>query len=547
MSDEWDNAKPAKPGKNIDRLPPHSVEAEQGVLGCLLLAPEDGFSECGERNLTGEWFYDLRHRTIWEVLHEMHEAVPPVAIDVITVQQTLRQRNELESIGGLAYLATLPDAVPSAANLAYYLEILWEQWLLRRTVALGTEMVARCYARTGEKGAPPIDVSALMDQIGRDALALGETVGGHADVGVKELVLQNVEQLEGYHRGTAQLTGLTTGLAYVDKVTGGLGGENGNFIVVAARPGMGKTSIGLDFLLHVALDAEWFTPLSLAEAERRGVDGQKIRLSKDGTTAFERQRGRPAAFFTLEMSPMRLVRRMLFQRSGADLHRFRTGFANGEDFARLSKASAEIALGPIRIDGTKRLTIDLLKARCRRLARQHGIKMFVLDYLQLMKTDRRRYRTPDRVAEMEEISGEIAALSCELDVPFFILAQLNRELEKAERKRAPQLSDIKNCGAIEQDADVVMMLWEPKLSETKQEQWDAAREQAFGKGEDWSQIVRRVNLLVEKNRDGATGDCELLFHKKNTHFQDYNEWLKRHGLKALAKGERGDKDEGGML
>jgi len=274
-------------------------------------------------------------------------------------------------------------------------------------------------------------------------------------------------------------------------------------------------------------------------------DGRFVQ-SKDGTVWFEKHRGRPAAFFTLEMSPVRLVRRALFQRSGADLQRFRTGFALASDFEKLHKASTEIGLGSIWVDGTKRLTIEMFKARCRRLVRQHGIKMFVLDYLQLVKTDRRRYRTPDRVAEMEEISAEIAALGCELDVPFFILAQLNRDLEKAERKRRPQLSDIKNCGAVEQDADVVMMLYEPKLEGEKEEEWEAIKQAKFkdSKGEmDWSQVPRRVNLLVEKNRDGSTGDCELLFHRASTHFEDFNEWKKAQGWKAPAKGERKAKTE----
>ncbi len=527
------------------RLPPHSDEAEQGTLGCVLLSPQDALSEAEERGVTDAWFYDLRNRLLWATLTAMN--AEGKGIDLITVQQRLRDQGQLNDCGGLAYLAGLPDLVPSAANLGYYIEILSDQWMLRRVLGIGTNIVAQVCAEP-EKG-HPLDVRLLVDKFERDVLALSEAGAVAAETHVKPLVIENVNRFEEYHRGSAQMTGLTTGIEYLDKLTGGLGDENGNFIVLAARPGMGKTSLGLDLALHVALDSEWFTPVPLEEARKRGIDGETLRLSKDESMAWEQHRGRPTAFFTLEMSPVRLARRMLFQRSGADLQRFRTGYANGEDFERMTKAALEIQLGPVWIDGTKRLTIDMLKARCRRLVRQRGIKMFVLDYLQLMKSDRRRYRTPDRVAEMEEISAEIAGLGCELNVPFIILAQLNRDMEKAERKRRPQLSDIKNCGAVEQDADVVMMLYEPKLDGEKDEQWDAARTQMYGANqEDWSKAPRRINCLVEKNRDGMTGDCELLFHRSNTHFEDYNEWLKRNGIKAPAMGERKrDGEAEGML
>lgn len=528
-----------------DRLPPHSPESEQGVLGCVFLSPHEVMSVCLEAGVKADWFYDLRHQVIWACFAEMYDGGK--ALDVITVQQKLKDQQQLESVGGIAYLATLPDTVPSAANLSFYLKIVREKDVLRRMIRNCIDTVDRIYTHEGE-------IDPIIEEHQMRALALTEERGGSAEIHIKPLVLENINRLEDYHRGAAQTTGLLTGLPYVDKMTGGLGGENGNDIVVGARPGLGKTSLGLDFTCYAALDSVSYTALSLeALAQQLGdkvvnaalvgeqVLPEKFVFSKDRTTAFEKHKGIPTAFFTLEMSALRLVRRMMFQRSLSDLQRFRTGFAQGEDFVKLAGAAKELARAQIWIDPTKRLTIEMLKARVRRMFRQYGIRLFVLDYLQLMKSDRRHYKPADRVQEMEDISGEIAALGNELNVPILSLAQLNRDSEK-EPNRPPRLSDLKSAGAIEQDADVVMLLYRPtyKKDDPRAEFWDEARAKVFGgrNERDWSAAPQRVNLMVEKNRDGLTGPCELIFHRSSTHFEDYNEWLKRHGLKAPAAGEK---------
>jgi replicative DNA helicase len=544
-----------------DRLPPHSIEAEQGVLGCVFLAPQDCLSVCGEAGLVAKAFYDLRHQLIWDCLASLYDQGQ--AVDVITAQQWLKDRGGLEQVGGLAYLASLPNAQSSAHNLAAYLDIVREKARLRRLLVLCAYTTQQVYEWAG-------DSDGLFEGFQKEALALTEESAGHAELHVRGLVLENINRFETeYHRGSAQITGLTTGLAYLDKVTGGLGGENGNYICVAARPGTGKTSMALDFVLHAAQRHEWYSVAEMeavatlfeqageADAaallrkivrEQRLCEGvEQLALpegylwAKDKSVIFQRHRGLPCAFFSLEMTAVRLVRRMLFQQSGRDLQRFRTGFAQAGDFVKLGQAGQAIARAPIWVDDTSRLTVEMFKARCRRMVRQHGIRLFCLDYVQLMKSIRERHQRPDRVAELEEISGEIRALSKELNVPIILLGQLNRDVERGDRWRPPRSSDIKNCGAIEQDADVIMLLyrpgWDIKQDGEQYEAWLEQVQRVQPEGEDWSKRLRRINVLVDKNRDGMTGDCELVFNGSSTHFMDYGVWQKDHGLKELAKGE----------
>ena len=232
----------ADPSK-IDRLPPHSVEAEQGVLGCVLLSPNDCLGHCIEKFTSGpEVFYDLRHRTIFEALLEMYEHKG--AIDLITVQQALKDKQQLEAVGGLAYLASLPDAVPSAANLDYYLEIVREKFVLRRMIGTCTEVVSRAYEHQGE-------VDALLDEVERDIMRIsGDRVSTGAPT-MKELVHRAIHHIEMYHQRQGQLGGIATGFVDLDKMTDGLHG--GEMIVIAARPSMGKTSLAMNVAEHVAV------------------------------------------------------------------------------------------------------------------------------------------------------------------------------------------------------------------------------------------------------------------------------------------------------
>ena len=514
----------------VDRLPPHSVEAEQGVLGCILLSPADCLSECEARLLDAGHFYDLRHQQIYHAIVELFNASG--AVDLITVQQWLKDRNALEGVGGLAYLACLPDAVPSAANLDYYLQIVREKFVLRRMIGTCVEVVSRAYEHTGE-------IDALLDAFQRDALVLTEGVTEQRAETLRQLMPAVIDELEdGYHRGSAQIKGLTTGLSYLDKILCGFGGKHGNFQVMAARPGVGKSAWAMQVAEHVAMDHKWFTAAPEQEQEQE--------QEQDGKPKWIEHRGLPVGVFSLEMSAEELLRRMLFRRSGVDAQRFKTGFASKQDFDRLGRASQELHKAPIYIDDDDTLTIEALTARARLMVRQHGIKLFVVDYIQCLKVGAKRFR-PDRVQEMAEISSGLRSLGKTLGVPFIVLAQMNRDFAKEKGIRKPRLEDLRDCGAIEQDAHVVMFLYEDDSGgESAQEQFEAEVAQVFGterKG-DWSAMPRRMKILVAKNRHGMNNkDASVLFDGSCTRFYDYYDWKKQHGLKEPARGERSQEKE----
>ena len=449
---------PSNAGR-VDRLPPHSPEAEQGVLGCVLLSPNDCMGECVEKFKSGdEVFYDLRHQTIFTVLAEMYDRRE--AIDVITLQQRLKNQQLLEEVGGIAYLATLPDTVPSAANLRYYLDIVQEKYLLRKMIHTCTDVVSRVYDYEGE-------LDALMDEVERDILRISESrVQSHTST-IKDLVKKAISTIEDFHQRQGLLTGVGTGFADLDKMTSGLHG--GEMIVIAARPSMGKTSLAMNMAEHVAIE-------------------QRL----------------PVGVFSLEMTSESLVLRMLCSRSRVNLRNVREGFLAERDFPKLTGAAGKMASAPLFIDDSSGLSILQLRAKARRMAQQFGIKLFVIDYLQLLHSTARR--AENRQQEIADISNGIKSLAKELDVPIVVLSQLNREIER-EKGRPPRLSDLRESGAIEQDADVVGLLYKPK-SASDDEEGGGVEEDAVP-----------VNLLIAKQRNGPTGDVELTFLKSYTRFE----------------------------
>ncbi len=448
----------AAPAK-VDRLPPHSPEGEQGVLGCVLLSPNECMGECLTRSKSGaEVFYDLRHQTIFSTLAEMYDQRE--AIDVITLQQRLKDKQLLEQVGGIAYLSVLPDTVPSAANLSYYLDIVQEKFLLRKMIHVCTEVVGRVYDYEGE-------VDALMDEVERDILRISESRVQSQNSTIKDLVHRAINTIEKFHQGQGQLTGVGTGFNDFDRMTSGLHG--GEMIVIAARPSMGKTSLAMNIAEHVCIE-------------------QKL----------------PVAVFSLEMTADSLVLRMLCSRSRVNLRNVREGFLAERDFPKLTGAAGKLASAPLFIDDSSGLSILQFRAKARRLHQQHGIKLFVVDYLQLLHSTARR--AENRQQEIADISSGIKALAKELNVPVIVLSQLNREIER-EKGRPPRLSDLRESGAIEQDADVVGLLYKPKSGDDD-ESGPAAEEDAVP-----------VNLLIAKQRNGPTGDVELTFLKSYTRFE----------------------------
>ncbi|HHY85306.1 MAG TPA: replicative DNA helicase [Verrucomicrobia bacterium] len=450
--------KPAAEPASVDRLPPHSPEAERGVLGCILLSPNDCMGLAIEKLKGGaDVFYDLRHRTIFTTLVEMYDKRE--AIDIITLQQRLKDKQLLEQVGGLAAIASLPDAVPSAANISYYLDIVHEKFLLRKMIATCTDVVARVYDYEGE-------VDALMDEVERDILRISESRVQSQTVTMKELVKRAINTIEDFHQRQGMLTGLATGFPDLDKMTSGL--HPGEMIVIAARPSMGKTSLAMNIAEHVAVD---------------------LKL--------------PVGVFSLEMTSESLVLRMLCSRSRVNLRSVREGFLAERDFPKLTGAAGKLASAPLFIDDSSGLSILQLRAKARRMAQQHKIKLFVIDYLQLLHSTARR--AENRQQEIADISNGIKALAKELNVPVIVLSQLNRELEK-DRNRKPRMSDLRESGAIEQDADLIGLLYKPLGGEDDE-----------GGSEEGDAVP--VNLLIAKQRNGPTGDVPLTFLKSFTRFE----------------------------
>ena len=528
-----------------DRLPPHEPTAEQGVLACVLEAPNEGLDQLDELGMQAEWFYDLRHQLLYHTARAMHFRTPRVPVDAITLQHELRQLGHLEDVGGLEYLSQLQGAATSPANLTYYAGIVREKWQLRAIVQACTEIVGRVYEHDGA-------ADDLIDQVSADVARLAELRRHGGEQRIKQVLFDKViPKLEGhYTRGRAQLSGLvTTGLEYLDKIFCGLGGDNGNYHVFAARPNVGKTSLVTGMALHAALDFEFVEASS--EADAQALLAKWNQAGKPPAWFSEaqkqwlcRRKGVPVAISSLEMSAESIVQKMLFQRAKADLQRWRTGYATDADFPPLMKANEDICvMNNILIDDTPRENINSIKAKWRRWYRQYGVRLFILDYIQLIKSNSKSFR-PDRVQEMEEISAELQALGKELNCPMVVLAQLNRDYEK-EPNRLPRMSDLKNCGAIEQDADSVTLLYKPspfkpfsKEFTTEHEKYMEAMEQEFGENwKKWDGRPERINALVEKNKHGPKGDAKLLFLKSSTLFLDYTQWLKERGLFKPAKGE----------
>jgi len=443
---------------NVDRLPPHDLEAERGVLGCLMVSPNEALAESIEvLKDNGQEFYDLRHMTIWDVLVEMYDKRE--GIDVITVQNRLKEKDMLEQVGGLQYLAALPDAVPSAANLSYYLEIIREKFILRRAVQICTEVVARIYDYTGE-------VDSLMDGIEMDLIKLRESRIIQENLNMRELVIQCYQQIQDFNERRGMLTGIGTGFVDFDKMTSGL--QPAEMIVIAARPSMGKTSLAMNIAETVAIE-------------------QKL----------------PVGIFSLEMSASSLVMRMLCSLARVNLRDVREGFLADRDIPKLTNAANWLMRAPIYIDDSSTLTVLQMRAKARRMRMRYGIKLLLVDYMQLLAGGR---RGESRQQEISDISRGIKALAKELNVPIIVLSQLNRELER-EKNRKPRLSDLRESGAIEQDADLVGLLYRPSYGD-EEDRYDEVSYNAVP-----------INLLIAKQRNGPTGDVNLTFLKSYTRFE----------------------------
>lgn len=433
-------------------LPPHSIPAEQGILGCILLDPQ-AIHACYEKLKLPDVFYDMRHGALFEVVAKLVEEGKPV--DAISVQQRLKDTNQLEAIGGLSYLSALMDVVPSAANIGYYIDIVREKYILRGIIQACTNAIGKAYENEG-------DVDTILDTVEADILAIGQTrTQKGEDHSIKDLVFKALDNIERMHQRQGALSGLASGFPDLDKLTGGF--QPADMIVVAARPGGGKTTLGMNFVEHIALECNV-----------------------------------PIGIFSLEMSADSLVTRMLGSRGKVNLKNIADGFMMERDFPKLKGAAESISKSKIYIDDRPGLNLMQIKAKARRWRKQHGIKMFVVDYLQLISVVERNGEK--RNEAVGKVSTGLKNLARELGIPGIIIAQLNRDLEK-ERNRKPRPSDLKDSGSIEQDADLILLLYRPNEDEAH----DAA--------------AHHVGAILAKQRNGPTGEFHLTFLKGYTRFE----------------------------
>lgn len=430
------------------------------MLGCILLDPAECIARCITLFKPGaEVFYDLRHRTLYELAVELWERNKPV--DIITLHQSLRDNNRLEGVGGMTYLAALPDKVPSAANLEYYIDIVLKKYTLRRLIIAAAEV--------GEKARQ--DPEEVQDIVAEGAAAMQAVAdlaaGGQELAAAKVLVPQAMDYIEHISKHAGSVVGLSTGFADLDVMTWGL--EPPEVLILAARPGMGKTSLAMNIAEHLAVD-----------------------------------KGTAVGVFSMEMSKQSLMVRMLCSRARVDAHSVRSGSVSEYDGVKLVKASVDMVKAPLYIDDSSALSILQLRARARRMHQLYGVKIFIIDYLQLMNAQVRR--TDNRQHEVAIISGGIKAMAKDLNVPVVVLSQLNRRLDDRGANAPPRLSDLRESGAIEQDADKVLLLHKTNKEITNP-------------NGTYTQNIE-VKGIIAKNRNGPTGEVDLIFLRGCTRFEN---------------------------
>ncbi|CEO87785.1 replicative DNA helicase [Syntrophaceticus schinkii] len=433
----------------LDRVPPHNLEAEQAVLGALLLAP-DTFAVVSEI-LWPESFYGEGHRELYITLKEMAEAGRP--IDLVTVTEELQHREILDKVGGATYLAALAGAVPTAVNAGYYAGIVAEKGLLRSLINSCTQLAAQGY----EDG---VESEVLLDDAERMILPLSQKRISRSYRSIRELLVETLEKIEQLYQKKGGVTGFPTGFEDIDKYTSGL--QPSDLILLAARPSMGKTALGLNIAQNMAVKHQI-----------------------------------PVGIFSLEMSGDQVVQRLLCSESLVDQHRLRTGFLREDDWPRLLKAATRLSEAPIFIDDTPALTLMEMRSKARRLKLEHGVGMLMVDYLQLMQTGK---RSENRVQEISEISRFLKSLARELDVPVLALSQLSRAVEQRGGDRRPILSDLRESGSLEQDSDVVMFIY---------------RDEYYDKDSEDKGVA---DIIIAKQRNGPTGTIQLAFLKEYTKF-----------------------------
>jgi replicative DNA helicase len=435
---------------SIQKLPPQNLEAEQSVLGAILL--ENSALNKSLEILSPDDFYKEAHRRIFSAILDLSERND--AIDLVTITEHLRQKNELEQVGGASYLTALVNSVPTAANIRFHSKIIHEKALLRNLIQIATDIVTMGYEDSER-------VENLLDFAEQSIFGISERKVRPSFIPVKEILKGTFETIEALYEKKERVTGLPTGFTDLDERTSGL--QPSDLIVVAGRPSMGKTSLALGVAQHVGL-------------YRRGT----------------------VAIFSLEMSKEQLVLRMLCSEARVDAHKLRSGFLGKADWPKLTTVAGRLTEAAIFIDDTPALSVLEMRAKARRLKAEHGLDLIVVDYLQLM---RGRGEADTREQEISEISRSLKALAKELHVPVIALSQLSRAVESRSDKR-PMLADLRESGAIEQDADVVLFIYRGELYHSTEENRGVAE------------------VVIGKQRNGPVGTVQLAFMDKYTRFEN---------------------------
>ncbi len=434
------------------RLPPQSLEAEVSVLGAVLLDNE-ALSRVLEVMSEGD-FYREAHRKIFAAMLDLSERAEP--IDLITLPETLKKRGTLEDVGGIDYLNSMANSVPTAANISYYAKIIKEKSILRRLINRATEIINQVFGATG-------DVQDILDQAERSIFEISEDRIRPSFYPIKDIIKSSFKTIERLYEKRQLITGVPTGFSKLDELTSGL--QPSDLIIVAGRPSMGKTAFALNITQHAAIEA-----------------------------------GVPSAIFSLEMAKEQLALRMLCSEAKVDAHRLRGGFLGDSDWPRLTRAAGSLSEAAIFIDDTPSISALEMRAKSRRLKAEHNLGLIVVDYLQLM---RGRADSDTREQEISDISRSLKSLAKELNIPVIALSQLNRRVEERGDKR-PQLSDLRESGAIEQDADVIIFLY---------------RDDVYNKSED-NPNRGKAEVIIGKQRNGPTDKFELTFLEKYTCFEN---------------------------
>ncbi len=444
------------------KIPPHSIEAEQSVIGGLLLsglAHDSTAWDSVADQVVEEDFYRQDHRLLFRALADLASDNKP--LDLVTVSEWLKQRGELENAGGFAYLATMAKDTPSAANIRAYAEIVREKSILRQLISVGTGIADSAFTAQGRPS------KELLDEAEQKVFKIAEqgTKQGQVFKPLKKLLKTTLEHIEELSKLSGNITGVSTGYTDLDEMTSGL--QKGDLVIVAGRPSMGKTTFSMNIAEYAAAH-------------------KKL----------------PTAVFSMEMPAEQLVLRLLSSMGRVDQHKVRTGKLSDEDWPRIATAVKIFADVPMFIDDSPALSPTEVRARARRLMREHGqLGLIVLDYLQLMQVGG---GSDNRTAEISEISRSLKSLAKELECPVVALSQLNRSLEQRPNKR-PVMSDLRESGAIEQDADVIMFVYRDEVYNPE------------------SPDKGTAEIIIAKQRNGPIGTCRLTFLGKYTRFENFTQ------------------------